>query len=179
MSLKLFSTFFPCSPFLSFLSFFPSSLCFYVFIFDTKSYYVVQADMIFPYHHLHDPPNFPSLKAFGIKNMCYHIYHNDIFMDFVALETQSECAQGKQKKKVNKNEVAMEFCYKWQQRNDTICRRQWMETNTHIYILRLLVEYRWKIDDVSENRVSLRNLYWSKFSTVRVHMHVEGLAFGK
>lgn len=54
-----------------------------------------------------------------------------------------------------------------------------METNTHIYILRLLVEYRWKIDDVSENRVSLRNLYWSKFSTVRVHMHVEGLAFGK
>lgn len=135
--------------FLSFLSFFPSSLCFYVFIFDTKSYCVVQVDMIFPYHNLHDP---------GIKNMCYHICHKDIFMGFVGLETQSEWAQGKQKKKVNKKEVAMEFCYKWPQRNDTICRGQWMERNTHIYILRWLVPYRWKLDDVIENRISLRNL---------------------
>lgn len=144
-----------------------------------KSYYVVQADMIFPYHNSSWFSWFSFPLSIGIKNMSYHICHKDIFMDFVDLETQSEWAQGKQKKKVNKKEAAMEFCYKWPQRNDTICRGQWMERNTHIYILRWLVEYRWKIDEVGENRIRLRNLYWSKFSIVRVHMHVEGLAFGK
>lgn len=34
-----------------------------------KSYYVVQADMIFPYHNLHYSPDFPSLQALGLK-MC-------------------------------------------------------------------------------------------------------------
>ena len=164
VSLKLFSTFFP-----SFLSF-PSSLCFHVFIFDAKFLLCSSGwhDLSLSQSSWFSWFSFPS--SIGIKNMSYHICHKDIFMGFVGLEIQSEWAQGKQKKKVNKKEVAMEFCYKWPQRNDTICRGQRMERNTHIYILRWLVEYRWKIDDVGENRISLTNLYWSKFSIVSTCM---------